>query len=440
MKSKIYKPALLVLIAIAAINTIAFGQDTTTVQRPSHEKSRDFGEKGFPFNMDNLNINLKMDINHLVNNILVQVNDIAPKINAITKDLNLDIEPNINLDLSNLNFNIDPKINLDLKDIADSSITYDQYQGNSDESRAMIDKLKSYSKSYPIDGNDKIKLNNQFGKITVNTWDRHEVKVDVQIKASAENDDEAQKLLDGVKINDSKDGDLVSFKTEIERNNGSWKIWGGKKNHKIEINYTVYMPAKTDLDVEQSYGAIQLPDLGGRVKISSSYGSVSAQNLSGSSNQIDVSYGSLKGGSINGAHLDCSYGSADVDECRDIKADLSYGSFKLGKLTGTAEFDLAYVGGFKIEEMANSFRKLNINSSYSSVGLGIPGNNNFDFDVTTTYGGFNYNDDKVTITSKTPPDGSKHMGPTRNYKGHFGKEGSEAQIKINADYGGVNFE
>ncbi len=440
MKSKIYKPALLVLLAIATLNNIGFAQDTTTVKHPSHEKSRDFGEKGFQLNMDDLNINLKMDINHLVNNILVQVNDIAPKISAVTKDLNLDIEPNINLDLSNLNINIDPKINLDLKDITDRSGTYDQYQGNGDESASMIDKLKSYSKSYPIDGNDKIKLNNQFGKITVNTWDRHEVKVDVQIKASAENDEEAQKLLDGVKINDSKDGDLVSFRTDIERNNGSWKIWGGRKNHKIEINYTVYMPAKTDLDVEQSYGAIELPDLGGRVKISSSYGSVSAQNLSNSSNQIDVSYGSLKSGMINGAHLDCSYGSADVDEVNNLKADLSYGSFKLGKLTGTAEFDLAYEGGFKIGEMANSFKKLNINSSYSSVGLGIPGNNNFDFDVTTTYGGFNYNDDKVIVTSKTPPDGSKHIGPTRNYKGHFGKEGSEAQVKINADYGGVNFE
>jgi hypothetical protein len=81
-----------------------------------------------------------------------------------------------------------------------------------------------------------------------------------------------------------------------------------------------------------------------------------------------------------------------------------------------------------------------VNSSYSGVSLGVPGGNNFDFDITTSYGGFNYNDDKVTITSKTPPDGSKHIGPTRNYKGHFGKEGAEAQVNIHTNYGGVNFE
>jgi hypothetical protein len=67
-------------------------------------------------------------------------------------------------------------------------------------------------------------------------------------------------------------------------------------------------------------------------------------------------------------------------------------------------------------------------------------NNNFEFDITTSYGGFNYNSDKVTITSKTPPDGSKHIGTTRNYKGHVGKGGSDAQVNIQTSYGGVNFE
>ena len=58
------------------------------------------------------------------------------------------------------------------------------------------------------------------------------------------------------------------------------------------------MPAKTDLNVEDSYGGIELPDLSGKVKISSSYGSVSAQNLSNPADEIEGSYGSLKVGSF----------------------------------------------------------------------------------------------------------------------------------------------
>jgi hypothetical protein len=246
-----------------------------------------------------------------------------------------------------------------------------------------------------------------------------------------------------VQIRDSKEGNLVSFKTSIEPNkNSSWKIfnWGKGKNHKIEINYTVYMPARTDLNVEDSYGAIQLPELGGRVRISSSYGSVAAQNLSNPSNTIEGSYGSLKVGTLNGARLDFSYGSVDIDECSNLKGDLSYGTFKLGKLKAAADFNLSFVTGFKIEEMASSFKKLDVNSSYSGVSLAVPTGNNFDFDITTTYGGFNYNDDKVVITSKTPADESKHYSSTKNYKGHYGKEGSESQVVIRSTYGSVRFE
>jgi hypothetical protein len=45
--------------------------------------------------------------------------------------------------------------------------------------------VKNYSKTYAVDGNDILKINNRYGKITVNTWTRNEVKVDVQIKVAA---------------------------------------------------------------------------------------------------------------------------------------------------------------------------------------------------------------------------------------------------------------
>jgi hypothetical protein len=436
---KIYKPIPFVLMALFAVNAMCFAQDTTATQQPG--KSKGYSEKHYDLKLDNLDAKINMGINHLVNNILVKVGDITSKVdfevNGNEKNIDINVDPKIDLQLGgllkNLNLDIDPDVHLNFSDDGNNQ---DNGQGY------RVEKSKSYSKSYPIDGNDKIKLSNQYGRITVNTWDRHEIKVDVQIKAQAEDDGTAQKLLDGVQIRDSKSGDLVSFRTSIEpSNNSSWKIWewGDKKKHKVEINYTVYMPAKTDLNVEDSYGGIELPDLAGKVKISCSYGSVQAQNLSNPADDIEGSYGSLKVASVNGARLDYSYGSVEMDECNNLKADLSYGSFKLGKLKGTADLDLSYMGGTKIEEMSAGFKRLNVNASYSGLSVGVPGNNNFDFDVTTTYGGFNYSDDKVTITSKTPDD-SKHYSSTKNYKGHFGKGGSEAQVSVHSTYGSVSFE
>lgn len=304
---------------------------------------------------------------------------------------------------------------------------------------------KSYSKSYPLDANDKIKLSNQYGKIFVNTWNRNEVKVDITIKAEAGSDADAQRLIDGVSISDGKSGDQVSFKTNIrseDEDNGFWALFRskGNKKHKLSINYSVYMPARNDLDVNSSYGSVDLPGLDGRVRINTSYGSTSIESLSNPSNEINGSYGSMKVGSMNGGRLSFSYGSVDMDEVNNLKADLDYGSFKLGRLKGSGDFDLSYEGGFKIDNVESSLKRLNINTSYSGASLGISPNCNFDFDVTVSYGGFNYNDNKVNVTSKNPPDGSRHIGTTRNYKGHVGKGNSDARVTVNTSYGGVNFD
>jgi len=452
MTVKIFKPAMLVLMALASLNSAGFSQDAPKKEQPEAQKKPDeFDGQDFQQKLGDLNLNLNFNLKNLVNNIVVKINDLAPKLDlalsGYKNEFDFDIAPKLGVALNNLaanlDLNIDAKTDFNINEAANDSLDNIAEAQQNDEGASLNDKFKSYSKSYPIDGNDKIKLSNQYGKITVNTWNRPEVKVDVQIKAQAEDDGTAQKLLDGVQIRDGKEGDVVYFKTSIEPNNNrSWKIWnwGNKKNHKIEINYTVYMPAKTDLNVEDSYGAIQLPDLNGRVRISSSYGSVSAENLSNPSNTIEGSYGSLKIGTLNGARLDFSYGNAEIDECNNLKGDLSYGSFKLGKLKGAADFNLSFVTRFKIEEMGNSFKKLDVNSSYSGVSLAVPTGNNFDFDITTTYGGFNYNSDKVIVTSKTPADESKHYSSTKNYKGHYGKEGSESQVVIRSTYGSVNFE
>jgi hypothetical protein len=421
MAAKIFKPLLTLVAALGMMPAAGFAQGISLVVNTSSGNAivkAKVNTKAIEAKADALSKDLELTFDDLGSSLATKLKNIAPKVISQVNDMVSDV----NVAINNGSYSSGNTITL--------------------ENGGAKDKYKSYTKTYPLDGNDRVKLTNQYGKIQINTWDRHEVKVDVQIKAEAEDDATAQKLLDGVQIRDSKDGDDVTFHTEIERLGNSFKLWdfGGDKKHKVEINYTVYMPARTDLNVEDSYGAIEMPDMSGRVKISSSYGSVSAQNLSNPANVIDGSYGSLKAGMINGARLDYSYGSVSIDGCNNLKADISYSTFKLGKLSGSGEFDISYVGGFKIDELGDSFKKLKVDASYSSVAVGVPGSGNFNFDITTTYGGFDYNDGKATITSKNPPDGAKHIGPTRNYKGYFGKDGADAAVNIHTSYGGVNFQ
>src|ERR1700750_723401 len=73
---------------------------------------------------------------------------------------------------------------------------------------------KTYSKTYPA-GDDKLRIDNEYGDVTVTTWDKNEFKVDVQIKVSTHGGND-QKLLDKISIEDKKSSNGVSFQTKAD--------------------------------------------------------------------------------------------------------------------------------------------------------------------------------------------------------------------------------
>ncbi|NVM67366.1 hypothetical protein FHW88_005693 [Mucilaginibacter sp. SG538B] len=345
------------------------------------------------------------------------------------------LSPNINFGFKNFDQNFSYSY--------DGDESYEKHLQNGD----IIEKTKNYSKSYNVDGNDVINIDNKYGKVTVFTWAKSEVKVDVQIVVGANDEDKVQKMLDAVSIKDSKDGSGVSFRTSINQGDGDNEggIWGslfGKRNafRKMEINYTVYMPARNPLTINNKYGNTELPDLSGKLNINNSYGSLNAKSLSNPACQIRVKYGSATIGTLTGSDLDVAYGSLNLGDCDKLNADVSYGSAKIGRITTSGNINVKFSGALKIGEVDKNVKNLSVNSSYSSVKLGVSDGQNADFDITVHYGSFNYSGHDVNITSKTPADGERGFSPTKTYKGHLGKGGSDKTITISTSYGSVSFD
>jgi hypothetical protein len=411
---KIFKPTLL-LMALLAIGRLGFAQDTLN-----------FDNKSFNLNIKDLDLNMK--------SLNLAMNDLNKSLKSSLKDLDKGLSvivPEISENFKELGKNL--SINLD--DVVVEKMV---------ESGDIEEKVKTYSKSYPADANDKLEINNKYGRVIVNTWNKNEFKVDIQIKADARDEEIAQKLIDAISISDSKNGDLVSFRTNFGGNNGNGSIWNlfntRNNNHKVEVNYTIYMPSKNALSVNNSYGATELPDLEGKVSVNVSYGSLSAKALTHAANTIKVSYGSADIESLNSSQLDVDYGSLELGSVDKLTSDISYSSVKIGRIKSSGNINAHYAGGIQIDELDRNFTNLSINSSYSGIKVGLNNAASADFDVTVHYGGFDYSDLPVDITKKTPPDSEKGFHPTQNYKGHVGKGNTDKMISIRSSYGGVKFE
>lgn len=310
------------------------------------------------------------------------------------------------------------------------------------EYKGTAEKTRIISKSYAVDRNDKLAINNQFGKVVIHTWAKNEIKVDVEVKAFEASESDAAKLLETVNITDTRADNVISFKTTFDKTSTNmWsRVTNGKEDRRgVQVNYMVYMPAKNALDITNRYGGTTVPDFAGPVNINSSYGSFTAGKLDNPANQIKVSYGSANMTDYSNGNLAVSYGSLKLVNAEKVNATIKYSGAKISKLSGGGNFELAYASGFKIDAVDKDVKNLYINSSYSGVTLGIDENADFNFDVTVSYAGFNYNDQKMDLVNQLADTGkSKTWSPTKTYKGSMGK-GSDSKITIKSNYGGVKF-
>lgn len=318
----------------------------------------------------------------------------------------------------------------------------DAYHEKEHEYVGTDEKIKRISKSYVVDKDDKLAINNQYGKVAVHVWAKNEIKVEIEIKAFEASENSAAALLESVNIAESRDGNLISFKTNFEKTSlNFWsKIKNGKEERRgVQVNYVVYMPAKNPLDINNRYGSTEIDDFAGPVNISSSYGSFSSGKLDHPANQVKVSYGSASIQNFSNGNLAISYGSLKLTEGDRLNATIRYSSSKIAHLSNGGTFNLSYSSGFKIDEVDKNVKNLNITSSYSGVTLGIDETADFDFDVTVSYAGFNYSASRISITDQpSETEKSKGWNPTKNFKGQVGK-GSDSRIIIKSSYGTVKF-
>jgi len=246
-------------------------------------------------------------------------------------------------------------------------------------------RTKKFSKTFAADRTDKINLSNVFGFMNIRTWDRKEVKIDIAISAYSNNDREAQELIDQVQIDAEKNGDVISCKTEIDRDNR----WSGRnKKREVKVNYTVYLPASNALTLSQQFGNVDLGDFSGALSAKVQYGNFVAGKLTDDNIYITVQYGKTTIGEVARATIKQQYGSGlTIGTAGELNLNAQYAAVDITTIRGNAVIKQQYGSGLKIGSVNNlellaQYANVNINSirgnavikqQYNSIDLGTVG-------------------------------------------------------------------
>jgi hypothetical protein len=325
-------------------------------------------------------------------------------------------------------------------------------------------KEKKITKTFSVGENDRLSVENSYGKVHINTWDKKEISVEVKILALHKNDSKAQELLDRIKISDIRTSGRISYKTIISTGN---LVMNGKQS--MSIDYTIYIPVGNPLSVVNKFGDVYLDDFSGELDLHVAYGALKAGKLSGVDKAIKVQFGSAVITSIESGRLDIQYsklniekaqkidvinmfGSTNITSVQNLKIDQRYGSMNVGtvaQMSGKIEFadfdvtkllksidlTMKYCSRADFGLIGSGVELIRVNANFSSLYFKFDDSSNMNFNINTRFGEFKpYNSSRFTNYRKDK-EGSTNGGA---YSGSFGR-GNEGAMVITLSYGNIYF-
>jgi len=328
-------------------------------------------------------------------------------------------------------------------------------------------KEKTIKKEFSVNSDALFKVKNSYGNLNVTSWDQNKVMIEVHIKTNGNNEEKVAERLREIDVDFENNSSLVSAITRFGNNDRNWGWnWGKRNNVNVKVNYTIKLPIKNSINLNNDYGNIYVDRIDGHAKINCDYGKMEIGELRGRNNELRFDYtsrstfGYINSGEIIAdysgftvekagnlvvradytnavigemGNLDyrSDYGSMEVSNVKNVQGVGDYIGIKLGEVHGNVDLSSDY-GSIKINKMAADAGNILIKSDYTGIKIGYDSTYNFDFEITTEYAGVSGKDDFVINISK-------EKSSDRYYKGYYGKANSGNKVSIMSDYGGISF-
>jgi hypothetical protein len=329
---------------------------------------------------------------------------------------------------------------------------------SNDESN--ISKQKNIKKTYIVNSNAGIDIDNKYGNISISTWDEDKIDLDITIKVTGGNENWVNEKLNTIDVDITALKTMVSAVTKI----GSSINKGRGSSNSFEINYVIKIPKNGTVKLMNKYGNITSLTLDGPTDISCKYGKVTLGKLNNQNNKLNIEYcqnssieyiktglitarySGLKVNDSGNLNFDANYTDLVVADAQNIKYDCSYGNLKFQKVnsfTGTGNYltvsvvevsnnlsiDTNY-SKVNIGTLTDKAKNVNINSGYTDITLGYNYNYAFDFDINTKYASIKNGDDLEINVNET-------KNSSKSISGYHKKKGQNKVI-INSSYGNVS--
>ena len=229
-----------------------------------------------------------------------------------------------------------------------------------------------------------LQINNKYGEIKVNTWQKDSVKVDIKRTFIHPSREQIEKLKNEVDISHSVASNFIRFETTFQQSGKrifrniqeAANMVGNERNSRIE--YTVTVPSRANLNIVNKYGDVILPNLSGKVSVDLSNGNLQARKLSGPVNLIlafgnaiidelvtatlDLNFVELSLNKVNNLTLKGNSSTIDIPEINTFELNSRRDKIKTGKVASIS--GTTYFSNIRTEQVTSY---VNLNMTYGEI-------------------------------------------------------------------------
>ncbi len=199
---------------------------------------------------------------------------------------------------------------------------------------------KTIHRQMEVDAGAVLEIENQFGNIFITEGNTNAITFTITVMVKGQDLKKVQDMANRIDVKFSESRSKVSAKTIFPTNNNL-----NNENDKIEVNYTVTVPASIYLQLNNKFGNIYLKDCKQGVNISLDFGDIEISRLQTDNNNIKLKFGKLKLQQAKNLQLEMSYSKAEIGAISRLICSGEYSS------TSIQQFDILKVTEYVFGEI-----------------------------------------------------------------------------------------
>ncbi|MBL4708607.1 MAG: hypothetical protein JKY48_09245 [Flavobacteriales bacterium] len=333
-----------------------------------------------------------------------------------------------------------------------------------------VEKTRNINETYTVSANHKIEINNKFGEVKINSWDKSEVAVKINISVKDGNEKRAQNLLDRIKIDIKNTANQLTIRTIIDGNNKNLKIKAKGDEH-LSIDFEISVPANNLLSVKNSFGPVIIDKMTNNVMLDLKFGGATIGDLNGDQNSLKFEFAdpvvinSMKGGNINlkfskleminsqnvvlasemssskfemvkKGQFNLKFGSLDIGELQELILNSQMSAVKIGSIHIKANIKNKY-GSLKISKILKSLESIEIDAEFSPIKLLFEKEGSYQIDAHSKMAGLKLPPNSIQ-EEKVYKESNSIINNEKEFKGRIGtKKGNPSKVKIQSSFGEV---